>query len=39
MMTMCLIFMEKIIQVICIYAPQNDKPYIQKDKFYDELVS
>ena len=37
-MTMCLIFREKIKRVICVYAPQNGKPDIQKDNFYDELV-
>ena len=38
MMTMCLIFGEKMIQVICVYAPQSKKPDIKKDKLYDELV-
>ena len=37
-MTMCLIFVEEIIRVICVHASQNGKPYIQKDKFYDKLV-
>ena len=38
MVTMCLIFGEKMIQVICVYAPQSGKPDIQKENFYDELV-
>ena len=38
MMTICLIFLEEMIQVICVYAPKSGKPNIQKDKFYDELV-
>ena len=38
MMTMCLIFREEMIQVMCVYAPQSEKPDIQKDKFYDELI-
>ena len=38
MMTMCLIFWEKIIRVICVYAPQSGKPATQKNKFYDELI-
>ena len=40
MMTMCLIFGEEMIPMICVYALQcgNGKPDIQKDKFYDELV-
>ena len=38
MMTMCLIFVEEIIRVICVHASQNGKPDIQKDKFYDKLV-
>ena len=37
-MTICLIFGEETIRVICVYASQNGKPEIQKDKFYDELV-
>ena len=32
MMTMCLIFGEKMIQVICVYVLHSRKPYIQKDK-------
>ena len=38
MLTMCLIFGEAMIHMICVYAPQSGKLDIQKDKFYDELV-
>ena len=38
MMTMCLIFGEEMIRVICVYAPQNKKPDIQKHEFYDKLI-
>ena len=37
-MTMCLIFWKEMIRLICVYLPQSEKPDIQKDKFYDELV-
>ena len=38
MMKMCLKVGEEMIRVICVYATQSEKPDIQKDKFYDELV-
>ena len=37
-MTMCLIFREEMIQMICVYAPQSGKPDTQKDKFYDQMI-
>ena len=37
-MTMCLIFGEEMMRVICVYASQSGKPDIQKNKFYDEMV-
>ena len=38
-MTMCFIFGEEMIQVICVCAPQSGKSDKQKDKFYDEQVN
>ena len=38
MITICLMYGEEMIQVICVYAPQSGKPDIQKNKFYIELV-
>ena len=38
MMTMCLIFGEEMIWVMCVYEFQSGKPDIQKDKFYDKLI-
>ena len=38
-MTMCLIFGEEMMWIICVFEPQSGKPDMQKDKFYDKLVA
>ena len=37
-MTICLIFGEETIRVICAYAPESGKPNMQKHKFYYKLI-
>ena len=31
-------FGEEALKLICAYGPQSEKPFIKKQRFYDELV-
>ena len=37
-MVIGLVFAEEAVRVICVYAPQGEKPNAQKERFYEEMA-